>query len=190
MGKRVFIVHGWEGYPGEGWFPWLKSELEKGGFEVTVPAMPNTAEPEIKAWVGRLKKMVGQPDENTYLVGHSMGVQTILHYLESINGKKVGGVVLVAGFFNLVELDDEEDEAVARPWLETPIDCEVVKKATANITAIFSDNDKWVPLQENKKLFEERLGAKTIVQRGRGHFSGSDNIKELPVVLETLLNYN
>ena len=27
--KRVFIIHGWDGYPEEGWFPWLKEELEK-----------------------------------------------------------------------------------------------------------------------------------------------------------------
>ena len=27
--KRAFIIHGWDGYPAEGWFPWLKRELEK-----------------------------------------------------------------------------------------------------------------------------------------------------------------
>ena len=26
--QRVFIIHGWDGYPEEGWFPWLKKELE------------------------------------------------------------------------------------------------------------------------------------------------------------------
>lgn len=188
--KRVFIIHGWEGYSGEGWFPWLKGELEGKGFEVTVPAMPNPADPEIKAWTHHLAQLVGEPDESTYLVGHSIGVQAILRYLESIEGKKVGGVVLVAGFFALVDLGDEEDEAVVRPWLTTSIDCEVVKRATTNITAIFSDNDKWVPLEQNKRMFEERLGAKTVVQHNKGHFSGSDNIKELPIVLEVLLSYN
>ena len=29
--KKVFIIHGWEGYPEEGWFPWLKKELESRG---------------------------------------------------------------------------------------------------------------------------------------------------------------
>ena len=33
MKKRVFIVHGWDGYPEEVWFPWLKKELEAKGFE-------------------------------------------------------------------------------------------------------------------------------------------------------------
>ena len=27
---KVVMIHGWSGHPHEGWFPWLKSELEKG----------------------------------------------------------------------------------------------------------------------------------------------------------------
>jgi len=34
MSKRVFLIHGWEGSPEEGWRPWLKKELEKRGFKV------------------------------------------------------------------------------------------------------------------------------------------------------------
>jgi len=29
MQKRVFIIHGWDGYPEEGWFPWLKKKLKE-----------------------------------------------------------------------------------------------------------------------------------------------------------------
>lgn len=46
--NRVFIIHGWEGYPKEGWFPWLKKELEDKGVEVHVPQLPNADAPEIK----------------------------------------------------------------------------------------------------------------------------------------------
>jgi len=44
-----------------------------------------------------------------------------------------------------------------------------------------------VPLRE-LSVFEEKLGAKTILESGKGHFGDSDNIKELPVVLDSLLN--
>ncbi|PIP29922.1 hypothetical protein COU12_02115 [Candidatus Jorgensenbacteria bacterium CG10_big_fil_rev_8_21_14_0_10_54_38] len=46
--KRVFIVHGWDGYPEEGWFPWLKRELEARGFEVHVPPLPDAGNPRIQ----------------------------------------------------------------------------------------------------------------------------------------------
>ena len=95
--KRAIIAHGWDGYPEEGWFPWLKSELEARGFEVLVPQLPEANSPSIYNWVPALAEAVGTPDENTYFVGHSMGCQTIARYLETLpEGAKVGGAVFGA----------------------------------------------------------------------------------------------
>ncbi len=188
-GKRAFIIHGWDGYPEEGWFPWLKAELEQRGFAVEVPRMPHPAEPTIDDWVGHLAKLVGEPDENTYLIGHSMGCQTILRYLASLEDKRVGGAILVAGFFELAPLETDEEKAIAEPWLETPIDFAKVKATTSNITVILSDNDEWVPLERNKELFEQCLSPKITVEHGRGHFSGSSGIKELSAALEAIEQY-
>jgi len=188
MNKRAFIIHGWDGYPDEGWFPWLKTELERNGFQVHVPAMPESAEPKIEAWISHLSKIVGEVDENTYFVGHSIGCQTILRYLESLPAdKKVGGATFVAGWFTLMNLKTDEEKEIAKPWLETPIDFAKVKQHTKKFFAVFSDNDDVVP-QENKKLFEERLDAKTAIEHGKGHFSGGDEVKELPVILEAILS--
>ncbi len=186
MVKRVFIVHGWDGSPEEGWFPWLKSELEKKGFVVSVPAMPDTSHPRIEKWVSFLEKSVGKPDKDTYFVGHSIGCQTILRYLEKINAK-VGGIVLVAGWLNLKELETEAEKEIARPWLETPLDLRKIKAVINNIVAIFSDDDPWVPLGD-AEIFREKLGAKVIMEKQKGHFGGNDNIKELPSALNALLS--
>ncbi len=187
--KRVFIIHGWDGYPEEGWFPWLKKELEKNGFEVFVPAMPDTDEPKIEKWMASLTNLVGKPDENTYFVGHSIGCQIILRYLEKINGKKVGGVVCVAGWFILGEKETEEEKIIVKPWIETPIDFDKVERTTDNFVAIFSDNDTVIPLKENEKMFREKLNAKIIIEKNKGHFSGGDGVTELPVVLDSILNF-
>ena len=188
MSKRAFIIHGWDGHPDEGWFPWLKTKLEKNGFQVHVPAMPESAEPKIEAWVPHLFKIVGDVDENTYFVGHSIGCQTILRYLERLPAdKKVGGAYFVAGWFTLMNLKTDEEKEIAKPWLETPIDFENVKQHTKKFFAVFSDDDDVVP-QENKKLFGERLGAKTEMEHAKGHISGNDKVKELPVILEAILS--
>ncbi|HEY4517473.1 MAG TPA: alpha/beta hydrolase [Candidatus Paceibacterota bacterium] len=189
MKKRVIIVHGWDGAPEEGWFPWLKRELEKKGFEVQIPAMPEAGEPKIDAWVSHLSKAVGAADENTHFVGHSIGCQTILRYLEGLSiGTKVGGVVFAAPWFTLQNLSTSEEHEIARPWLETPIDFKKVKQHSAKFFAVFSDNDGVVP-KENKVLFEKRLGAETAVEKKKGHFSGSDGVKKLPIVLQKLLSF-
>lgn len=187
MAKRVFIIHGWDGYPDECWFPWLKTKLEKNGFQVYVPAMPEPAEPKIEVWISYLSEIIGDVNENTFFVGHSIGCQTILRYLESLPAnKKVGGAIFVAGWFTLINLKTKKEKEIARPRLKTPIDFEKVKQHTKKFFAIFSDNDQFVPIN-NKKLFEWKLGAKTAIERGQGHFSGSDGVKELTSALNAVL---
>jgi len=187
--KRVFIIHGWSGYPEECWFPWLKKELENKGFQVHVPSMPNTEEPIINRWVHFLKKQVGTPDEETFFVGHSIGCQTILRYLGSLEPHtKVGGVILVAGFIHLKPIikENKEDYEIAKPWLETPIYWDKILTHTNRFVSIFSDNDRWVPV-EDSKIFEKKLKSKTIIEHNKGHMGASDNVPELPVVLDELL---
>lgn len=184
MKKRAFIIHGWEGHPEEGWFPWLKKQLEQLSFEVKVPSMPSPEEPKIKEWTSFLSEQVGSPDENTFLVGHSMGCQAILRYLENLPSDiKIGGIFLVAGFINLVNLESPEEEKIAKPWLTKPIGWKKIRLHTDNIVAIFSDNDTWVPLSDSK-IFKDRLGAKIIIERKKGHFSGDDKVNTLPNLLK------
>lgn len=85
-------------------------------------------------------------------------------------------------------MEGEEEETIARPWLTVPIDFEKVKQNADNFIAIFSDNDPFVPLEKNRKIFEEKLGARVFVENNKGHFSGpSDDCTELPIVLKAVL---
>ncbi|MEW6617604.1 MAG: alpha/beta hydrolase [Patescibacteria group bacterium] len=187
--KQVFIIHGWDGYPEEGWFPWLKKELELRGFSVVVPQLPQSEEPRIRNWVPEVQRIVGVPNKDTYFVGHSMGCQTIIRYLEGLpDGIKIGGAVFVAGFLKrLTNLEDDDTvKDVEKEWLSTPLDLKRVSFHLSKSIAIFSDNDPYVPL-ENKKDFKEQLNSELIIEREMGHFSGSTGTKELPIVLESLL---
>ncbi len=189
MKKRVFIVHGWDGYPEEGWFPWLKKELENEGFEVFVPQLPDSENPRIHNWVQKLAEVVGTPDKNTYFVGHSLGCQTIARYLETLpKGIKVGGAVFVAGFFKeLAGLeDDPESQVIAGHWLKTPLDLKKVKSHLGKSIAIFSDDDPWVPL-DNQDDFLEKLGSKIIIEHKMGHFIGSKGVAKLLIALKSIL---
>lgn len=186
--KRVFIIHGWDGYPEEGWFPWLKEELEKRGFEVIVPAMPEPEEPKIEIWVPFLTKLIGTPDQNTFFVGHSIGCQAIIRYLETLpENTKIGGAVFVAGWYDLRNLETKKEERIAGPWVNTPRNDEKINKImNGEVVAIFSDNDPWV-IHENQNSWRKKVGAEIIVEHNKGHFSGSDGIKELPSLLDAVL---
>jgi len=185
MQKRVYIIHGWEGTPEGGWKPWLASELEARGFEVFIPAMPNTTHPKREEWIEHLAKVVSTADENCYFVGHSLGCITILRYLESLpESAKVGGVILVAGFaMNLPNSDFSE----IHPFTNDPLDWEKLKLVCPKYVAIHSDNDPYVPI-ENGEIFRDKLGADLIIEPGMMHFSGDDGVTKLPIALEAILN--
>lgn len=184
--KRVFIIHGWEGTPYNHYHKWLKAELEKLGFTVFLPAMPDTDTPAIEGWVNHLREIVGTPDKDTYFVGHSIGCQAILRYLETIS-TPIGKAVFVAGWFDLKNMETEEEENIAEPWINTPIDTEKVKKVLPSSTIIISDNDPYGALEFNKKKFTE-LGSKIIVLHNAGHFTKDDGYAKLPEALEEFKN--
>jgi predicted alpha/beta hydrolase family esterase len=189
MQKRVFIIHGWDGSPENHWFPWLKKELESRGFVIQIPKMPNTEEPRINNWVPKLQEMVKNPDEQTYFIGHSMGNQAIVRYLESLpENIKIGGVVFVAGFLKkLTNLEDEKVvRDVANEWLTTPLDFNKARSHIKNSVAIFSDNDLYVPINEAEE-FKSLMDSKIIIEHKKGHFNEEDGVIELPSALESLL---
>ena len=188
--KRAYIIHGWGADPNCNWQPWLKKELEKNNFKVEVPAMPNTDEPKIESWVKKLKEIVGKADEETYFIGHSIGCQTILRYFEGLKGK-VGGAVFVAGWFNLTKeaMPSKVEEKIAKPWLEREINLEKVKKVCDKIVAIFSDNDPYVDLEENKAAFE-KLNAEIVVEKNKGHLDDDSKTTKLQSALDAVLKLN
>jgi|SRR5579872_1669899 len=185
--NKIILVHGWGGNANSGWKPWLKSKLEKMGHEVLVPDMPDTETPIIEKWVGHLAEIVGKPNEKTFFVGHSIGCQTILRYLDTHQfppHAKVGGAIFVAGWFNLENLEAEE-VPIAKPWIERPINPEKIKSVLPKSTLIISDNDPYGALEYNKQKFSE-LDSKITIAKGAGHMTGEEGFKEFPLVLSEL----
>ncbi len=179
--KKVYIIHGWEGTSKFSWVPHIANSLRELGFEVVAPDMPNTDAPDMKEWVNYLKDIAQEIDEETVFIGHSIGCQTIMRFLEK-QDKKVNGCIFVAGWFDLINLSDEESKEIAKPWLETPIDFKKIKQNTGKITTILGDKDQWVPYEKTKEKFENNLGAKIITMEGRGHLDGEN--EKLPELVE------
>ncbi|HUQ85107.1 MAG TPA: alpha/beta hydrolase [Candidatus Limnocylindrales bacterium] len=188
--KHAVIVHCWNGTPEYCWYPKTKQELEQQNFQVTVPEMPETNLPKLSLWLPTLKEAIGIPNENLYLVGHSIGCMAILRYLEQLNeNEKVGGVILVAGFTDdLRSVDPIEDEL--KNFFESPILWSKLKTKAKKYIAIHSDNDPYVSLKYGY-IFKEKLGAELIIKHSMGHFSGpvdnADSITSLPDVTREIL---
>ena len=182
--RRVIIVHRWDATPQSDWYPWLKKELERKGYKVLVPRMPRTDVPKIKLWVSHLRNVVETLDTNTYFVGHSIGCQTIMRYLQAIKNPKIGGAVFVAGWFVLKNLEDKEAETIAEPWMRRNLKFSKLKKLFRGKLKVFlSSNDPYNCAKENKAAFTKKLGARVIVKKNKGHFTADTGITKLPETL-------
>ena len=184
--KRVFIIHGWGGSPKEPMIAWLTKNCNKH-FETTTPEMPETDNPQIKKWIPKLKEIVKNPNDETYFIGHSIGCQTILRYLESLpEKKKVGGAILIAPWFYLSDLETEEEKVIAKEWTEKEMNFKKILSHTKDIVCIFSEDDEVVPLA-NKDSFKKNLGAKIIIEKNKGHFTEDDGVVTNETALRELL---
>jgi len=187
MAKKAYLIHGWEGNPEEPMYKWIGEKLIEQGFEFIAPMMPNSEEPEINAWINKIKEIVKDLNEETIFIGHSIGCQAVLRYLETLKDEKVGKIILIAPWMKLdeqtIEEEGEEVKEIARPWMKIPIDFNKVKERCKEIICIFSDDDPYVPLSE-EDFFKEKLNAKTIILEKRKHFDPGSGIKDLPEILE------
>ncbi|MBI2004533.1 serine hydrolase family protein [Candidatus Pacearchaeota archaeon] len=181
--KKVYLIHRWGGDSESDWYGWVKKELEKKGIPVGVFDMPDSENPKIEKWVKYLEENIKEVDEQTYFIGHSIGCQTILRYLEKLHKhKRIGGCVLIAPWFNLINLEADELK-IAHPWINALIDFSRILEHCNNFLCIFSKDDPYVHLDEIEK-FKKNLGAKIIIKEKQGHFTEDDGIKKIPEILE------
>lgn len=87
---------------------------------------------------------------------------------------------------NTIKEEGEEVVEIARPWMEIPINFYKIKNHCRSITAIFSDDDPYVPI-DNQNIFKNELGAEIIIEHNKGHFTDSDNLNGLPSALEAII---
>lgn len=174
---EFFIFHGWGADSGSNWFPWLKTELEKNAFSVTCPDMPNTHTPKQEEWIA--KALEFRYDENTILIGHSLGTILILRLLEK-SMIKAKAAYLVSAFDNCTGYSE------LQTFFETPFDYAAIKRNCGNITMLSSDNDPFIPMSVAERL-AGNLGCRLIVFKNREHLNMGTGSFQFPELLEIVL---
>ncbi|MBU0546920.1 MAG: alpha/beta fold hydrolase [Patescibacteria group bacterium] len=169
MLKRVLIIHGWEASSKDNWFLEEKERLEKLGYEVVVPDMPNTLLPKKDEWVQVIKD--SNPDENSILIGHSLGGTAILRYLEETSDK-IGKCILVATPIRKLE-NNEFDSSPIYNFFELDIDYQKIKQNCREFVIINQTNDPFVPLQDGRDLAKYTNGNLKVLE-GNNHLCEID----------------
>ncbi len=177
MTQRVILIHGWGGTHEQHWMHWLKQELEKEKIKVLFPLMPNPDYPKLEEWLQTLKKLIEDSDEKIILIGHSLGVPTILRYLEQLpKGKQIHHAILVAGFARPLKVKEIDE------FVQEPFDWKKIRQNAKRFTVIFSDNDSKVPRYQ-AEFVAESLRVKPIIEPNAGHIT-SPQFGPYPGMLE------
>lgn len=184
--KRVILIHGWDGHPGDHWKTWFRLELEKKGIQVTEPQIPGGQFPKLDEWLAGIEDAVGEPDGSTCLVGHSLGCIALVHYLNTLrDGQKVAGCVFVAGFSSDLGIKDDAELFIQKFYMDVS-EVEKAKDHAGKTVTIVSDDDSSVPLAKAVE-FQKQLGAELVLEHAKGHFCKEDGVVELPSALDAVL---
>ncbi|KAB8307569.1 serine hydrolase family protein [Erwinia endophytica] len=181
---RLVIVHGFMAAPTHHWFQWLKNEAETAGMQVLIPPMPDSDAPDLNKWLNALENTVGQSDENTWFIGHSLGCITILRYLTEKSATcKAAGMIMVSGFSEPVE-----GLALLHPFTQVEIAAERIINGVRHRAVLASLHDDIVPPEYSLRL-SQQLDADFYAVPHAGHFLGRDGFHELPRVLALLNDF-
>ncbi|MFA5052116.1 MAG: alpha/beta fold hydrolase, partial [Patescibacteria group bacterium] len=183
------VVHGIGGHKRENWFPWLKMETAKFGWETIVPTMPGEGHPTLELWNAFLHQYDQKIHESSVLVGHSLGCASILYYLQE-SGKKVDTVIFVAPTNPLQDWAKLKKEYPDYDWGSVEemnqtqnFNWKKIRTQVKHFIVVHSDNDPYIPVG-SMVYYKEKLPEVEInLIHGKYHFSEAKGIKSIPEIL-------
>lgn len=180
--KNAVILHGTDETRGSFWFPWLIKELEKRGFRVSLPQLPDADKPDLAKWLPVALQETYTPE--TILIGHSAGGPLQLSVLENLN-VRIKQAILVAGYAR-----PKSDNPQPEPILQAIYDWEKIGNNVEDLIFLNSDNDPWGCNDVEGRYMLDQIGkGKLIIMKGEGHM-GSDRFnqpyREFPFLLRLI----
>lgn len=178
--KKIYIIHGYYASPNEHWFPWFVEKVYAVyGIEVEVLRMPTPESPYVEAWLEKLHDKIGIPNNEMFIVAHSLGCVALLRYLDSLHESfTLGGMILVSPFDKPLEVFPNLD-----PFVDVTLNYAKLSRNVLQKHVIFSDNDMYVPPSISKTLGVKLDSALLEIPRG-GHFLGIEGFETFPELYE------
>ena len=182
------ILHGYTGRNDTNFIPWLKAELEQRGARVQAPQLPNTDNPtEVEQVQHVLDNVVF--DENTVLIGHSLGGLVAMRVLEKLPHKihhlmLVAPAILPQFYQGNDDIDTETGER--KRFIDNfsyDFDFSKISSQAVHKT-ILQDNNDSESRKPSMRYIADNIGAtlcKTVANKR--HFVAEQE----PFILETLL---
>jgi uncharacterized protein len=155
------------------WYSYVKSELEKRGYEVIAENMPDPELARSEFWLPFMEEKLGG-DRNVLLIGHSSGAVAIQRYLET---HACHTAVLVG----TCHTDLNEESERLSGYYDAPWDWDAMKKNAKRIIIFASTDDPFISVSE-PQFIAKQLDADYREFTDQGHFQD----EEFPELISAL----
>ena len=121
-------------------------------------------------------------NENSVLIGHSLGCLFILNLLEKLD-IRIRAAFLVAGFTGFI--GNEYFDTINKTFIEKNFDWEKIRKNCKCFFVYGSDNDHYIPLPMGEEL-AEKLNAELKIIKNAGHFNEKSGYTKFEILLNDI----
>ncbi|MFH1565377.1 MAG: alpha/beta fold hydrolase [bacterium] len=177
---NYIIIHGYGGSPKVNFFTWLKEKLKKLGHTAVCPDLPNTDAPNVDEQADYIINNF-EINNDTVLVGHSLGGPVALRVLEKTN-KKVSKVLFVDSFIE-PNFDDVDREQVEKSF-DWNFDFEKIKSLAGEFIVLADKNYSVIPKGQPQKMGEIFDASVMLVYPNEWHFCAEQEPEVLKLSLE------
>lgn len=177
---KFILIHGAYSTPESNWFPWLTRELKKEGHEVIIPTFPTPEKQTLTEWNKAFKPYIDELDDNTVLVGHSLGSVFILRILEQLK-TEVKASFLVAGFIKKLNVD--KFDGINQTFLKKKFNWDKIRSNCQKFVILNATDDPYVPIAQSD-LLSEKLCSGNIIFSKAGHFNFDSGYKKFAKLLK------
>lgn len=159
------------------WFPWLQKQLIAQNYKVDTPEVFQSYKMVWDDWVKEVERL--EIDEQTTVLGHSMGGGFWIRYLSENPSIKVQKVVLVAPWLNLSHEEDTD-------FFDFKFNPDIIDQAEQFI--VIESDDDGIDMQNTVEYLRKNIPeAKYLTFHNYGHFCYSDlKTDAFPELLEEI----
>ena len=171
MNTRFIFIHGNGGNDWKSaWAVWLKSEIEKLGFETVFETMPDAEKARGEYWLphmqGELK--IGIDD---VIIGYSSGAVAAMRYTETHDVR--GSILISPSHTDLGEELEKESGYFDEPW-----NWKAIKSHQKKLLVVWGDDDPYIPQREFAYIVLQLGADKIKIPMGR-HFQEKQDFAEI-----------
>ena len=185
---NIYLIPRWAGTMHSDWYDWMYLEI-KNMYKIEIQCfeMPDWDQPDISKSILFLESEIPDLNENTYFIGHSVGCQAILHYLDSkfkVNNKlKIGGFLFIAGWFEV-----DKPWISLKPWLKSEnLNFPLLSERIGFKKVVISDNDPFTSNYiQNNIFWEEKFNAEVRLYHDKLHYNQPKEMEVLKEIEEMI----